>query len=453
MAKILVVDDEERMCQVLARSLGKKGHDVRTAGDGGAALTALEAAPVDLVFTDFRMQPMDGMELLEAIGKKYPSVRVVMMTAYGEVAHAVEAMRAGASHYLNKPVDLDELHLLATRLLEEGELARDNARLREVMGRQSQQWQMVGLSSPMEKVQQLVLRVAPTEATVLIRGESGTGKELAAKSIHRHSGRAKGPFVAVNCAAIPDSLLESELFGYAKGAFTGADKDKQGLFELANKGTIFLDEIGEANPGVQAKLLRALEERKFIPVGGRHEVEVDIRIVAATHRDLEKLIADGEFREDLYYRFNVFPVDLPPLRDRLDDLESLATHFLGELGRKGEKLPSGALSQLRAYPWPGNIRELRNIMERAHILAGTDMIGDEHIALPTVRASATGASSADPADLNLERHEKNLIQVALRRSGGNKTRAAQMLGLTRRALYSRMERLDIPIDGPAEDGA
>jgi two-component system response regulator AtoC len=241
------------------------------------------------------MEPMDGMALLESIVAEYPATKVVMMTAYGEVNHAVQAMRAGASHYLSKPIDLDELQLLVERLVAAQETEREVRQLRQLLDHQRTDWELIGKGPAMQRVQSLVLKVAPTDATVLIRGESGTGKELTAKAIHRHSRRAKGPFMAVNCAAIPDSLLESELFGYAKGAFTGADRDKAGLFELAHKGTIFLDEIGEANAGVQSKLLRALEERKFIPVGGRSEIEVDVRILAATNRNLETGIAKGEF--------------------------------------------------------------------------------------------------------------------------------------------------------------
>ena len=448
MARILVVDDEPRMCEVVVRALQKRGHEVRSASDGSAALAELAKLPADLVFTDQRMEPMDGMALLEAIVAQYPSTKVVMMTAYGEVAHAVQAMRAGASHYLNKPVDLDELQLLAERLVVAQETERENRQLRQLLDHESTRWELIGHSAPIQKVHSLVLRVAPTDATVLIRGESGTGKELTAKAIHRHSLRAQGPFMAVNCAAIPDSLLESELFGYAKGAFTGADRDKAGLFELAHKGTIFLDEIGEANASVQSKLLRALEERKFIPVGARREVEVDVRILAATNRDLEREISAGNFREDLYYRFNVFPIDLPPLRERLDDLAELSAHFLKQLGRGGASLDAQLLAHLRSYPWPGNIRELRNILERAHILAGQRPIAAEHIALPTIRpTAAAGRLGEEPLDLHIERHEKRLIEMALRRSGGNKTRAAEMLGLTRRALYSRMERLGIPLEG------
>jgi len=446
MAKILVVDDEARMCQVVARSLEKKGHRVRTASDGSAALTLLDESPAEIVFTDHRMEPMDGLALLREVTARYPDTRVVMMTAYGEVDNAVAAMKAGASHYLTKPVDLDELHLLAERLVSEHAIRSENKRLKAVVERVSGAVDLVGESEALAQVRELVQRVAPTDATVLIRGESGTGKEVTAQAIHRHSQRAGGPFMAVNCAAIPDTLLESELFGYVKGAFTGADRDKAGLFELANGGTVFLDEIGEANAGVQAKLLRALEERKFIPVGGRQEIEVDVRILAATNRDLERLIESGDFREDLYYRFNVFPLDLPPLRARLDDIPALTDHFLVRLGRAGEQLDADTLAVLRSHPWPGNIRELRNIVERATILAGDGPIHAQHILLPEARA-ARGSTGDEPVDLNLERHESRLIQIALRRSGGNKTRAAQMLGLTRRALYSRMERLDLPLDG------
>lgn len=445
MARILVVDDEPKMCELVSRSLSRRGHEVRTASNGLQALELLDQATVDIVFTDQRMQPIDGLELLQRIKDRDRSIVVVMMTGHGEVEHAVAAMKAGAAHYLNKPLDLDELNVIADKSVEQSRLRLANERTQELQERTAQKWDLIGRSPAMRQVEDLVRRVAPTDATVLIRGESGTGKELCAGAIHRHSLRARGPFVAVNCAAIPDSLLESELFGYTKGAFTGADRDKKGFFELANEGTIFLDELGEANSGVQSKLLRALEERKFIPVGGRNEIEVDVRIVAATNKDLEKLIAEGSFREDLYYRFNVFPIDLPPLRDRIEDIEMLAHHLLGDLGRGSEKLEHAVLRLLQSHSWPGNVRELRNTLERAHILAGRGPIHPEHVMAP--RPRGTARSGDEPVDLNLEAHERHLIRLALKRSQGNKTRAAEMLGLTRRALYSRMERLGIPIDG------
>ncbi len=448
MASILVVDDETHMCQLLSRHFRRAGHDVRTASNGQEALQRLAEAPADLVITDHRMEPVDGMQLLTRVKSEDPTVEFVMVTAYDDVENAVAAMKAGAADYRSKPVDLEDLSLVVERILAGRELRRETDRHRALRAREAEQWELVGDSPAMRKVKDLILRVAPTDATVLIRGESGTGKELCARAIHRHSARASGAFVPVNCAAIPDTLLESELFGYMKGAFTGADRDKQGFFELAHGGTIFLDELGEANEGVQSKLLRALEERKFIPVGGRKEIEVDVRIVAATNKDLEQLIEEGRFREDLFYRFNVFPIDLPPLRDRLEDVEDLVRHLLAERGRPGETLSKEVLALLRTHPWPGNVRELRNVIERAVILAGNDPIGPEHILLP--RAREGGRTGGEPVDLNLEAHERRLIRLALKRAGGQKTRAAELLGLTRRALYSRMERLDIPID---DDGS
>ncbi len=447
MARILVVDDEQNMAKVVARSLERRGHEVRSASDGREALERLREQPFALVITDHRMEPMDGMALLATVRDQYADTAVIMMTAYGEVEHAVEAMRAGAAHYLNKPIDLDELNLITEKVLGESALRRENEQLREVMARQSEEWDLVGDSEAMQEVRDLVLRVAPTDATVLIRGETGTGKELTAKALHRHSLRAEGPFVAVNCAALPDSLLESELFGYTKGAFTGADTDKRGLFELAHGGTIFLDEFGEANASVQAKLLRVMEERRFLPVGGHREIEVDVRVLSATNKDLEELIAEGRFREDLYYRFNVFPIDLPPLRDRLEDLPVLTRRLARGLGATEVDLPPEVLVILRTYAWPGNVRELRNVLERAQILAGGGPIRAEHIVLPKARSGR----GAEVLDLNLQANERRLILAALDRVGGNKTRAAELLGLTRRALYSRMERLDPPILPEAED--
>jgi DNA-binding NtrC family response regulator len=441
MARILVVDDEANMAKVVARSLERRGHEVICAGDGSEALKRLAESDFALVLSDQRMEPMNGMELLSRVRRDHPSTALIMMTAYGEVEHAVAAMRAGAAHYLNKPIDLDELNVLAEKVLEENRLRRDHGRLRQVLARQSEDWDLVGQSDAMREVRDLVLRVAPTDATVLVRGETGTGKELTARAVHKHSQRAQGAFVAVNCAALPDTLLESELFGYMKGAFTGADADKTGLFELANGGTIFLDELGEANPAVQSKLLRVLAERRFLPVGGHREVEVDVRIVSATNQDLEELIRQGRFREDLFYRFNVFPIDLPPLRHRLEDLPGLARALLHGLGATETSLPESVLAQLRTYPWPGNVRELRNVLERGRILAQGAPLAAEHIVLPRAR----GAKGDEVLDLNLDNNERRLILAALERASGNKTRAAELLGLTRRALYSRMERLDLPL--------
>jgi DNA-binding NtrC family response regulator len=449
MARILVVDDEEKMQALLAKSLERQGHELRRASDGVAAVAILEEFPADVVFSDLRMPGLDGMGLLAKVRERWPETHLVIMTGHGDdVRSAVEAMKAGAYDYLTKPLDLDELILIAERAAREGVLTRENARLRQVVHRQNADWKMVGESPAMQKVKELVLKVAPTDATVLIRGESGTGKELTARAIHANSPRAKQPFLAVNCAAIPENLLESELFGYLKGAFTGADKDKAGLFELAEGGTLFLDEVAEAGAPVQAKLLRALEEKAFLPVGAAREVSVDVRIVAATNKDLERLIAAGVFREDLFYRFNVFPVELPPLRERAEDIPRLCERFLSDLGSGALPLSTEVLALLRRYAWPGNIRELRNILERAHILSGGERIELNHIALPeNAESGGGGFAGPEPMNLCIEDHERRLIQLALHRAGGNKTRAAELLGLTRRALYSRMERLELPIEG------
>ncbi len=454
MARILVVDDESKMQELLAKALARRGHEVRTAGDGVAAIAQLEESEAEVVFSDLRMPGLDGVELLAKVRERWPNTRLVIMTGHGDdVRTAVEAMKLGAYDYLTKPLDLEEVAIIAQRAAQERELSLENARLRGVVHRQNQGKEMVGESEAMARVRELVLKVAPTDATVLVRGESGTGKELTARAIHQYSKRAKRPFLAVNCAAIADTLLESELFGYVKGAFTGADQNKAGLFELADKGTLFLDEIAEANASVQAKLLRALEEKRFLPVGAHREIEVDVRIVAATNKDLESLIADNRFREDLFYRFNVFPVEVPPLRNRIEDLPGLVGHFLSGFGRDPNEISPEVFARLRAYPWPGNVRELRNILERAHILAQGEAIGLGHVLLPErLGGSDQELLGARPLNLRIEDHERRLIRLALNRAGGNKTKAAELLGLSRRALYSRMERLQLPIEGTPEEG-
>jgi DNA-binding NtrC family response regulator len=447
--RILVVDDEVKMQELLAKALRRRGHEVRTAGDGVAAVAQMEQSAAEVVFSDLRMPGLDGLELLEKVRERWPDTQLVIMTGHGDdVRTAVEAMKSGAYDYLTKPLEIEEVVLVAERAAAERERARENSRLRQLVRRHNEGPQMVGSSGPMERVRELISKVAPTDATVLIRGESGTGKELTARSIHGLSRRAKKPFLAINCGAIADTLLESELFGYVKGAFTGADQDKSGVFELADEGTLFLDEVAEANAAVQAKLLRALEEKRFLPVGGHREIEVDVRIIAATNQDLEKLIADGHFRMDLFYRFNVFPLQLPPLRERIEDLPLLIEHFLGNFGRSAEELDPEVLPVLSTYAWPGNVRELRNILERAHILAQNDRIGLVHLLLPSPSFEGAGELTGEqPANLRIEDHERRLIRLALQRAGGNKTRAAKLLGLTRRALYSRMERLALPVDG------
>ncbi len=435
MARILVVDDEQRNVHLLRLTLEGQGHAVEGVGDGAAALAAFREQAFDLVITDLRMEPVDGMAVIEGVQAEAPGTPVIVLTAYGEIETAVAAMRRGAGDYLTKPWQPDQLALSIARVLGDASLQRENRALRREVAVLAGGGELVGGSAPMAALRELIAKVAPTEATVLVRGESGTGKELVARAVHAASSRGHRPFVAVNCAAIPETLLESELFGYRKGAFTGADADREGLFEAAGGGTLFLDEIGEAGPGVQSKLLRVLEERRINRVGDPREREVDVRVVAATNRPLEAAIAAGGFREDLYYRLNVFPLDVPPLRERLDDLPDLAARFLGS----ADALPAAALRRMRAYGWPGNVRELRNVLERARILAGHAPLADGHLLLD---ARTAAAADEDPGgELNLEAGERRLIRAALKRAGGNKTLAAELLGITRRTLYSRLKLL------------
>ncbi|MFH1843085.1 MAG: sigma-54 dependent transcriptional regulator [bacterium] len=443
MAKILVVDDEKRMVDLLVGSLTHKGHEVTGVTQGQQALDAARKEHFDALLTDLKMEPVDGLAVIEGVKADSPGTAVVVLTAYGEVKTAVEAMRKGAYNYLTKPCNFDEVALVLEKAVAEVSLLRENHGLRQTVASLAGERELVGGSAAMQALKDLIHKVAPSGATVLIRGESGSGKELVAHSVHAASDRAAGPFIAVNCAAIHENLLESELFGYRKGAFTGADQDKEGLFEAAQGGTLFLDEIGEAGGAVQAKLLRVLEERKINRVGDPREREVDVRIVAATNRPLEQAIEDGGFRQDLYYRLLVFPLDVPPLRERLDDIGDLALHFLQGFGRREQQLPASTLSRLHAYGWPGNVRELRNLMERAHILAGAGALRDEHVMLEIGGATGRGSANQSGLDLNLEHNERRLVQEALKRATGNKSLAAKLLGITRRTLYSRLKLLGL----------
>jgi two-component system, NtrC family, response regulator HydG len=441
LAKILVVDDEQKMVVLLKSALEHRGHEVSGVYGGQDALDLVAKDFFDVVLTDLRMEPVDGMAVIAGVKDVSPQTAVVVLTAYGEVATAVEALQMGAYQYLTKPFNFQEVGHVVEQAAETAMLSKQNNLLKETVYRMSAGDGLVGEAAATEKLRDMIARVAPSDATVLIRGESGTGKEVAARAIHQMSGRSSGPFIAVNCAAIAESLLESELFGYVKGAFTGADKDRQGVFEAANGGTIFLDEIGEAGSAIQAKMLRVLEEKKINRVGDPREQNVDVRILAATNKPLEDAIAHRTFREDLYYRLLVFPVDVPPLRDRVDDIPVLVAHFLGQLGRKDKKFPAGAISRMKVYGWPGNIRELRNLVERAHILAGPEKIGDDHIILDVGGRHAQPGASAQDQDLNLDNNARRLIGIALERAGGNKSLAAKMLGITRRTLYSRFKLL------------
>ncbi len=443
MNTILVVDDDKATRDGIAMALGETYHVV-TAADAEAAMAALTNHAIDLVLTDLRMPGRDGLSLLRDIITAYPALPVILLSAYGSVESAVEAMKDGAYDFLTKPVNLDHLELVVRRALRQKNLERQNARLRTQLAGESALGRLIGSSDAMNSVRERIEQAAPTPATVLIQGPSGTGKELVARAIHALSPRASGPFVAVHCAALAPSLLESELFGHVKGAFTGANEDRKGRFELANGGTLFLDEISEIDLATQVKLLRVLETRTVEPVGSATPIAVDIRLVAATNRNLPAWVAEGKFREDLFFRLNVIDVTLPPLRERGGDLAQLCDAFVREfnplLGRSILGLDQEAMALLSRYDWPGNVRELRNTIERMMVLAKGDRLTAADVP-PNIRenrpSAAPLAPPTPPLPLN-EPEEVTRIRQALREVGGNRTAAAKRLGLPLRTLYRRI---------------
>jgi DNA-binding NtrC family response regulator len=441
---VLVVDNEQRMCQVLKAGLEADGHYVVMAFDGQAALDAFAREPFDVVLCDLKMPGMDGLQVLKELKRRHPGVEVMLMTAYATAQTAVEAMKQGAYDYLIKPFETDELRLKVAHLIEKRRLAEENVALRQELRHTFELAYVVGRSEAMEKVYRMVQKVAPTDATVLLRGESGTGKELIARAIHELSPRADKPFVAVSCGALPESLLESELFGYEKGAFTGADRRKEGLFQAAGEGTLFLDEIGDVSLATQVKLLRVLQSHEMVPLGATKAIPVRARIIAATNRNLEEALHAGTFREDLYYRINVFPIVLPPLRERREDIPELINHFLRKYGGPKAAIEPDALVALMHYAWPGNVRELENVVERTVIMTGGGVITRADLPAHIVHSTAPSSPVEIPHEgLALEEVERHLIVRALDKAGGNKTEAARLLGVTRRRLYSMMERLGV----------
>jgi DNA-binding NtrC family response regulator len=445
--KILIVDDEEPARQGLTALLARWGYDVDEAGDGQEAVAKAAAGLPSVVVSDLVMPKMDGLELLRALKTDVPFASVILLTGQGSIDTAVTAMKEGAYDYLTKPVDVARLRLLIPKAAERGEALREVALLRRKL---SQVWGMgrlVGTSAGMQEVYRLIEVAAPTTAPVLISGESGTGKELVARTLHDLSPRSKGPFVAVNCAAIPETLLESEIFGHEKGAFTGALERRPGCFELAHEGTIFLDEIAEMNPGTQAKFLRILQDGAVRRLGGRTEIRVDVRVLAATNKDPVKAIQEGTFREDLYYRLNVVSLALPPLRERRDDIPALVQAFIEEFNARYDKhiraLDEAVLSGLVAQAWPGNVRELRNTLERAIIVCETDTILPKHIPpSPTLRVADPGDgpdSVSFRVGTSLEDAEKALILKTLAANGNNKTRAADVLGISLKTLHNKLK--------------
>jgi two-component system NtrC family response regulator len=443
---VLVIDDDASLRRVIEFTLHEAGYRVLTAAEGaeGLRLFALEKPPV--VITDIQMPTLSGYEVLKRIKADSPGTLVIVITAFGSVERAVEAMKLGAYDYLTKPFSRDELRLVVAKALSFSGLQEENVRLREELSARVDFAHLVGISDEMQQVFDMVRRVAATEATVLISGESGTGKELIARAIHNGSERREGAFVAVNCAAIPAELLESELFGHLKGSFTGAVKDRKGKFELADGGTLFLDEVGELPVELQPKLLRALQEREIEPVGGTPR-RIDVRVVAATNRDLEAAMDEGTFREDLYYRLAVIPVHLPTLRQRRSDIPLLVQHFLQKRGGGAAvTVDAAALAALTAYDWPGNVRELENAVERMLILRRGEVIGEGDLP-PKVRGEGKPASGGVlnlPAEgYPLEELEKEAVLEALRRNGWNQTKAAAFLRIPRHILLYRMEKFSI----------
>jgi two-component system response regulator HydG len=446
--RVLAVDDEFEMRALLEDFLTREGYSVSCSASASECLEALRGSDdFDVVLSDIRMAQMDGMQLLRTIRAERPDVPVILATGFGSIDTAIEAMRNGAFHYLVKPFKLTELGVVVANAMEKRILALDNMALRHAVKEKYRLCDLLGKSPAMQRVFDLIVRVAPSNANVLIQGESGTGKELVARAIHSQGTRADGPFVAINCTAIPETLLESELFGHAKGSFTGATGRKRGLIEEASGGTLFLDEIGDMSPGLQAKLLRVLQERKIRPVGDNASYDVDVRIISATHKDLKAGIREGTFREDLYYRLSVIPIVLPALRDRPEDLPLLAEHFLRKHaaanaasgGVRVRGFTKGALSKLLRLRWPGNVRELENVIERAVVLCRGEVIEEDDIPDPDV-GSADEAFRMLTADFpTLTQLEERYVRLVLEKSGGRKDRAAQMLGINRRTLY-RKER-------------
>ncbi len=445
--KILIIDDDASLRRVLEFNLQKAGYEVTAAGSGEEGIALFSAAPSPLVITDMKMPGMDGMQLLGSIKACSPETLVIMITAFGTVDIAVQAMKAGAYDYITKPFNRDELLLTVAKALQLIDVEAENRKLKEELADRSDFRTVVGSSPQMDKVFSIVRKVADTEASVLITGESGTGKELIARSIHALSDRRGSPFIAINCSAIPRDLLESELFGHLKGAFTGAVKDKPGKFELADGGTIFLDEVGELPLELQPKLLRALQEKAVEPVGGSTPRSIDFRVIAATNLDIEKALGELTFREDLYYRLAVIPIHLPPLRERKNDIRLLLKHFCIKHGAEKVVFDEPSLAALERYSWPGNVRELENLTERLLIMRSSDNLTLDDIP-DKVRSTEGLISSAKVINLpeegySLEKLEQEVVTEALNRSGWNQTAAARFLKIPRHTLIYRMEKYGI----------
>ncbi len=439
---ILTIDDEENIRNGLADNFELEGYNVKAAGSGKEGLEIIENESIDLVITDLKMDGMSGQEVVRQVTTKYPGIPIIVLTGHGSIDDATEAIKAGAFDFLTKPLDLDHLNIVVKNALRGKELAQQNKELKEKLLNKNNSLEMIGKSSELNRVRTMIEKAAPTKANVLITGESGVGKELVANAIHKQSSRASAPFVIVHCAALSESLLESELFGFEKGAFTGAEAQHKGRFELANGGTIFLDEIGEINQATQVKLLRVLQEKTFERVGGEKTISVDVRVVAATNRNLEDEVKAGRFREDLYYRLNVVRIEMPSLRERKDDIPLLMHSFLREFNIENEKNIKGfdnrSKSALIKYNWPGNIRELKNCIESAVVMCTGDEIKMEDLP-SSIRAQSEEKTISIPIGITMEEAEKIIIQENLAANNNNKSKTADILGIGRKTLHRKIE--------------
>lgn len=443
---ILTIDDEENIRNGLADNFELEGYNVKEAANGKAGLELIEQGGIDLVITDLRMDGISGEEVVRQVTTKFPGIPIIVLTGHGSIDDATNAIKAGAFDFLTKPLDLDHLNIVVKNALRGKELAQQNKELKEKLLNQNNASDMIGKSSELSRVKTMIEKAAPTKANVLITGESGVGKELVANAIHKQSPRAAMPFIIVHCAALSESLLESELFGFEKGAFTGAEAQHKGRFELANGGTIFLDEIGEINPATQVKLLRVLQEKKFERVGGEQTISVDVRVVAATNRNLEEEVKAGHFREDLYYRLNVVRIEMPSLRERKDDIPLLMHSFLREFNIENEKNIKGFDNRSKAammkYDWPGNIRELKNCVESAVVMCTGDEIKIEDLPA-SLRAGSEERSISIPLGITMEEAEKIIIQENLAANNNNKSKTADILRIGRKTLHRKLEEWDM----------
>ncbi len=444
--RILVVEDEDKLRRIIELQLLDSGFEVEKASTAEEALPLTDRA--DLILTDFKLPGMTGLEMLKLVRRADSRVPVILMTAFGTVENAVDAMKSGAADFLLKPFSLDQLSAVVHKALEIRNLREENRELKEELGRKYRWDNIVGRSPGMQQIFATVMRVAPSRATVLLAGESGVGKDLIARAIHYHSPRKDRPFVKINCTALPENLMESELFGYEKGAFTGANISKPGKFELADTGTVMLDEIGDVPSNIQVKLLRVLQEREFERLGSNKTLHIDVRVIAATNRDLRVALEDGTFREDLYYRLNVVPIEILPLRERKEDIPYLARHFVEKLapdtGGRVRGITDDAIDKLMQYSWPGNVRELENVIERSIVMATGEKLDADDIRLDMmIRSRQATGELALPEGMSLDAWEQELIKNALKQANGNKSQAARILGLTRNALRYRLTQMGI----------